>query len=219
MKKQAAFFDFDGTIIRGESSKYGTNFLFKKGLKVSPSFILKTFYYYLLYKTDIISEENMTNLLLSFYKGKKLNFFTEVVPEFYEEYIIDDLFPKIVEITKEHKKNGRITVIASASLCYFMEYIKERLDFDYALCTELKVDHKGILTGESADGICIGEKKKNCVIQFSKKYNINLSESFGYGNHHKDIPFLEIVGHPVAVNPNRKLKETAYKNGWDIIKG
>ncbi len=213
----AAFFDFDGTLIQGESGKYGFKFLREKGFKMPLSFLAKAIFYYALYKMEKITEVEMSDLLLGFYKGKKENDFKEYLPEFFDKYIKPDLSPALLERIKFHRDNGHLLVIASASLCYFMNYVKEKLNFDYALCTELEKDEKGILTGRPAGSICIGEHKKRCVEEFARKYGVDLKESYGYGNHHTDIPFLELVGHPVVVNPTKGLKEYALPKGWEII--
>jgi FMN phosphatase YigB (HAD superfamily) len=67
----AAFFDFDGTLIRGESGKYGFKYLREKGFKVHPLFMIKALYYYIQYKREKITEVEMSDLLLRFYKGRR----------------------------------------------------------------------------------------------------------------------------------------------------
>lgn len=215
--KTAAFFDFDGTLIRGESGKYGFNFLREKGFKVPLPFMIKALFYYIQYKREKITEEEMSDVLLIFYKGHTVDEFKKHVPEFYEKYIKNDISQKIVDRIEFHRKKGDLLVIASASLCYFMEYVKEQLKFDDMLCTRLETDEKGVFTGRAAGGICIRDKKKQCVVEYATTHNVDLSRSFGYGNHHTDIPFLEVVGHPVAVNPTKTLREYALEKGWEIL--
>ena len=215
--RTAAFFDFDGTLIQGESGKYGFNFLREKGFKLPLPFMIKALFYYIQYKREKITEEEMSDVLLIFYKGHSVDEFRKHVPEFYEKYIKNDISPKIKERIDFHRRRGDILVIASASLCYFMEYVKEQLGFDDMLCTHLETDLNNVFTGRAVDGICIREKKKKCVLDFAREHDINLENSYGYGNHHTDIPFLEVVGHPVVVNPTKMLREYALEKGWEIL--
>jgi len=215
----AAFFDFDGTLIRGESGKYGFKFLREKGFKMSLPFLLKAFSYYGLYKLNRITEAEMSDILLNFYRGRREEEFEQYLPEFYHRYIEKDLSPVIMERIEYHRKQGHLLVIASASLCYFMNYVKDRLSFDYALCTELEKDENGVLTGRPLENICIGEFKRRCVERFASEHGVDLSLSYGYGNHHNDIEFLSIVGHPVVVNPTKILENYARQRGWEIVRG
>ncbi len=213
----AAFFDFDGTLIVGESGKYGFKFLREKGYKLSLPFLAKAMYYYFLYKMERITEEEMSDLLFGFYRGKREEEFLRHVPEFFERYIAPDLSPQLLQRIEFHRREGHLLVIASASLCYFMRYVKDKLGFDHVLCTDLEKDPHGSFTGRPVGSICIGEHKRRCVEDFARRHAVDLKESYGYGNHHTDIPFLEIVGHPIVVNPTRNLKEYAEQKGWEII--
>ena len=59
--------------------------------------------------------------------------------------------------------------------------------------------------------------KKNTLLEFSKKHNIDLKKSFAFGDSGTDAEFLYAVGKPVALNPNRKLRKIALKNKWTIL--
>jgi putative phosphoserine phosphatase/1-acylglycerol-3-phosphate O-acyltransferase len=74
------------------------------------------------------------------------------------------------------------------------------------------------LTGRLIGEPCFGENKLVAVREFAKKRRINLKRSYSYSNGAEDLPLLEAVGHPVAINPDSKLASAARHNGWRDIR-
>ena len=99
-----------------------------------------------------------------------------------------------------------------------LEPVIEDLGFDHLLCTDLEFAHNGRLTGNAAGPICIDKNKRDAIHNLSKKHPIQLDLSYAYGNHHSDIPMLETVGNPVAVEPTSQLRKKAKAAGWPILK-
>ena len=92
------------------------------------------------------------------------------------------------------------------------------LGFDYLLCTDLEVGPDGRLTGKANGPICIDKNKKIAAENLSDRMGINLEQSYAYGNHHSDIPLLEAVGNPSAVEPTLALRKHAEKRDWPILR-
>jgi phosphoserine phosphatase len=78
------------------------------------------------------------------------------------------------------------------------------------------VARDGHLTGELAGENCKGEEKLKRLSSEAALRGADWGASYGYGNSAEDIPFLQALGHPTAVNPDRKLKQTASQLGWKI---
>ena len=76
----------------------------------------------------------------------------------------------------------------------------------------------GLLTGKPKGQICLGKYKQKMTQELINELNINLNDSFAYGNSQADIHLLKMVGNPVAVQPNIPLKKVAKKNNWQILK-
>ena len=72
------------------------------------------------------------------------------------------------------------------------------------------------ITGRCVGSNPYGENKAELVQRLAETHNFDLNESYAYGNHHSDAHKLKRVGHPVAVNPDRKLREIAVANNWQI---
>jgi HAD superfamily hydrolase (TIGR01490 family) len=212
----AAFFDFDETIIDINSSKVGFKWLYENKM-LSIWFILKVFITGFLYELNLISEKRMADGMVIFYKGKKLSYFADRAEDFYHDLLKPHLVPKIVEKLKYHREQGHIVIIVSGSIRYYLEPVAKDLGIDYLVCTDLEEGYDGLLTGKPDGQICLGEYKQKMTQQIVKELNINLNESFAYGNSQADIHLLKMVGNPIAVEPNLPLKKVAEKNNWPIL--
>ncbi len=214
--KLAAFFDFDNTLLVCESAEIGLRWAWKNN-ETSIIFILKMLLSGLLYKLNLFSAEITASIALNFYKGKNLKEYEEQAPDYYNKYIRPELSQKIMAIADHHRKSGHLLVLVSGSPCYLLKHVREDLNFDHLICTELESDENGLGTGRSNGPICVGIHKKRAVLKFAQSQGIELKNSYAYADHDSDAHLMEIVGNPVAVRPNKKLKKKAEKNNWKII--
>lgn len=214
--KTAAFFDFDDTLIDTNSSKIGFKWLYDNKL-LSKGFLLKTIVIGFFYKIHLISNKRMADSLIKFYKNKKLEYFTKQADEFYENLLKPRFIPEMLEKVEEHKKQGHYLVIVSGSIRYYLEPVAKDLGFDNIICTDLEEGSDGLLTGKPIGKICIDDYKRELALQLVEKENIDLKNSFAYGDNESDIQLLKLVGNPVAVQPSPKLRKLAQKNNWQIL--
>ncbi len=212
----AAFFDFDETLVSVNSSKIGFKWLYEHGM-LSKIFILKVMIAVFLNRRNIISEKRMADIMITFYKNKKLADFKSGADEFYFDYLKPHLAPKLLEKLEFHRENGHILVIVSGSIRYYLEPVAKDLGIQHLVCTDLEENSDGILTGKSIENVCIGDYKKELTLKLVDKLTIDLENSYAYGNNQADIPLLKLVGNPVAVEPTPKLKKIAQKNNWSIL--
>ena len=216
MKHIAAFFDFDETLLEVESSRIGIRYLYDEG-HVNLWFISKVLIANFFYKRNIISDETMARFLMRFYRNKELALFEENAPQFYQEHLKPRLAPNIVEKVNKHHKDGHILVLISASVRYYLQPVAEDLGFHHLLCTDLEAGSNGLLTGRPDGPICLNSHKRTNAKELARTAGIDLKASFAYGNHQSDIPLLETVGNPVAVEPTPLLRKTAREKGWPIL--
>jgi HAD superfamily hydrolase (TIGR01490 family) len=212
----AAFFDFDETLISVNSSKIGFKWLYEHGM-LSKLFILKVMIAVFLNHRNIISEKRMADIMISFYKNKKLADFKAGANEFYFDYLKPHLAPRVMEKLEFHKKKGHILVIVSGSIRYYLEPAAKDLGIQHLVCTDLEEDSNGLLTGKARGQVCIGNYKKELTLKLADKLNIDLKNSYAYGDNQADIPLLKSVGNPFAVEPTSALKKIAKKNNWPIL--
>jgi phosphoserine phosphatase len=114
---------------------------------------------------------------------------------------------------REHQKLGHRTVLITGSLDFIVEPLRPL--FDEIVCARLAVKD-GLFTGELLDSPPTGEARALLMQSYADAEGLSLSESIAYADSASDLPMLEAVGHPVAVNAEPKLAAIARKRGWHV---
>ena len=211
-----AFFDFDETLLDTESSRLGIKHLWERRL-VSPGFILKAFVAGTLYRRHLISDEQTAKILIRLYRNRRLEEFQEGSEAFYREILKPRLAPNILAKVNEHRDQGHSMVLISGSIRYMLEPVAQDLGFEHLLCTDLEKGANGLLTGKSKGPLCLDTTKRHLATELAQRTGIDLERSYAYGNHQADLPLLELVGFPHAVEPSRPLLKVAVAKNWPIL--
>jgi len=217
MKNIGALFDFDETLLEVESARIGIEYLYKEK-HVGLPFVLKILFYNFFYKRNLISDEKMAMIMIRFYRNKPLEIFEKGAESFYRDYLKPRLAPNIVQKVREHHAAGHLLVLISASVRYLLEPVARDLKFGHLLCTDLEKGSDGLLTGKPDGPVCIDGHKKVSAEKIARDSGIDLARSYAYGNHHSDIPLLETVGNPFAVEPTPQLADVAVKRQWTVLR-
>jgi len=211
-----AFFDFDETLLDTESSRLGIKHLWQRRL-VSRTFILKAFVAGFLYKRHWITDAQTAKILLKLYRNRRLVEFIEGSEAFYRDILKPRLAPKILAKVNEHKDQEHTLVLISGSIRYMLEPVARDLGFEHLLCTDLEADANGLLTGKPKGPLCLDTTKRHLATELAQSTGIDLARSYAYGNHQADLPLLELVGFPHAVEPSRPLLKVAVARNWPIL--
>jgi len=115
-----------------------------------------------------------------------------------------------------HHDASRDTFIVSASPIEIVEDLARAMGMTGGIGTVAEVVD-GVYTGRLAEPFCYGEGKAQAVKKLAEERGYDLRLSYAYSDSAGDLPFLEMVGHPVAVNPDRALQELAYLRGWPVV--
>jgi HAD superfamily hydrolase (TIGR01490 family) len=125
------------------------------------------------------------------------------------------LYSQALRKLDEHREQGHRIVLVSGSLEPVLKPLADALGTDALIATEPEVDGS-YLTGRLVHGPLNGDRKAVAMRHLSDSLGIDLEHSYAYGDSYADKEFLESVGHPVAVNPDRRLKKIAKSRGWPI---
>jgi phosphoserine phosphatase len=106
-------------------------------------------------------------------------------------------------------------VFLSASPDVYLTELQSRFGVDRLICTKF-ISGDGEFTGEIYSGNCKGEEKRRRLVEEYSACEVDWDQSYGYGNSVEDVPFLEVVGNAVAVNPDLKLRKIAMQRTWPI---
>ena len=130
--------------------------------------------------------------------------------------IVDPLvYDEAVSLIEEHRLAGRDVVIVSTSGTEVVGPIGEMLGADRVVATRMEIVD-GSYTGE-IDYYAYAEEKARAIRELADELGYDLEDSYAYSDSITDVPMLEAVGHPHAVNPDRELRRVALANGWPVL--
>jgi HAD superfamily hydrolase (TIGR01490 family) len=218
VKKSAAFFDLDNTLLRGSST-----FLFGKEAFKLNFFSRRDFWRFGSQQLRFIWRgesakmlKNMADRAMSLAAGQDAAELEKLIETVWEAQISKRLWPETVRIAQEHVASGREVWIVTASPVQMGEFIAKKLGLTGALGTNLEIKD-GKLTGEFVGTPLHGKDKAVAVKALAQDRGIGLKKSYAYSDSHNDLYMLARVGHPVAVNPDKILYKYAKAAGWKIL--
>lgn len=214
-KKYIAFFDLDRTIISENSGKILIQQAYRKGL-ISKRYILWGYYLSLLYKFKLKDPVIIIKTITRWLKGTREEELNELASEIFNSRLKKSIRPLIEEKIRLHKKNGAKVVILSSSVFPVCSAVAEYLNMDDVICTQLETEN-GVFTGRPDGTFCFNEVKVERLTGYCEINNTSLETSWYYGDSAADLPALGIVGNPVCVDPDKKLRRKAILKGWEII--
>jgi phosphoserine phosphatase len=138
-----------------------------------------------------------------------------IVRETLEEVIDPIVFEEALELIRQHREAGRLVLIVSASPEEIVRPLAAYLGADDAIATRARLDDEGRYSGE-LERYCYGPAKVTAITEIAEQRGIDLAASYAYSDSVTDVPMLEAVGHPVAVNPDRALLRVAEARDWEI---
>jgi HAD superfamily hydrolase (TIGR01490 family) len=215
--KQAAFFDLDKTVIARASMVAFGRPLYKGGL-INRRTVLRAVYGQLVYLHLGASEEKLERIresVLRLTKGWTQTRVREIVEEALEQIVDPIIYAEAADLIDAHRAEGRLVVIVSASPEEIVTPLGRYLGAHATIASRARVDAEGRYTG-SMEFYAYGEFKAEAMRALAEREGIDLSESYAYTDSYTDLPMLEAVGHPVAVNPDRVLSRFAKEHGFDI---
>jgi HAD superfamily hydrolase (TIGR01490 family) len=213
---EAAFFDLDKTVIATSSVMALGGRFYREGL-ISKRTIVRGIYgqiIYLLLGADDEKMERMREAMLALTKGWDQQRINEIVRETLDDVLTPIIYAEALELIEEHKRAGRKTVIISSSPIETVAPLGEYLGVDDVIATRARLDADGRYTGE-LEFYAYGPHKAEAIREMAVKDGIDLANSYAYSDSITDLPMLELVGNPVAVNPDRELTRVAREREWD----
>lgn len=146
------------------------------------------------------------------YEGAPATQVREDSAEMLSQLILTKSFPGAIRRVREHRALGHRTVLITGALDFVVEPLKPL--FDDIVCASMSLDDRGRYTGQMVDVPPTGESRASVLFDYAAAHDIDLSESVAYADSASDLPMLEVVGFPVAVNPETRLAALARKRGW-----
>lgn len=216
---QAAFFDVDNTLCRGSTSILFGKVAFAGGA-VKRRDIWRFAFEQMMFIRRGENNEKMADFkdrALSLTKGHSVEELKGLIDKVFEQEIKPRLWPEAVAAAQQHLAAGREVWLLTAAPVELAQAIAKDIGATGALGTI--VGHKdGVLTGNLVGEPLHGEAKRKAAEKLAKERGISLKDSWAYSDSYNDLPLLGLVGHAVAVNPDKKLEAHAETAGWEILR-
>lgn len=218
-EKGAAFFDLDKTILATASSMALREDLLHAGILTRRDLALGVLLHlpYLLQGADDGRMQRMAQSLGALARGWDARHLEEVVATAVTTSIPPVCYVGALEEIANHKEAGRPVVIASASVEEIVRPVAHLLEADHAIGSIAEIDEVGRYTGVVTHYNYADNKARACA-ELATEMGWDLEDCWAYSDSVTDVPLLELVGNPVAVNPDRELENLARERGWTIMK-
>ncbi|BBX20824.1 putative phosphatase [Mycolicibacter terrae] len=215
--RTAAFLDLDHTVIAKSSALAFSKPFMDQGL-INRRTVLKSSYaqfLMLLSGADHDQMERMRTHLTNMCTGWNVEQVKAIVNETIHDIVTPLVFAEAAQLIADHKLCGRDVVVVSASGEEIVAPIARALGATHAMATRMVVAD-GKYTGEIAF-YCYGEGKVQAIRELAAREGYPLEHCYAYSDSITDLPMLQAVGHPSAVNPDRALRKEAIANGWPVL--
>ena len=218
-KGGAAFFDLDRTVVaRPSGLAFGRNF-YRAGL-ITRATLLRGYVaqtVYLMRGADEARMEEWRLRGLELSRGQHRASFRRVIQSTMDEVIRPIIYREALDLMEWHRARGRRIYLVSSSPEEVVMPIGGLLGVDEVIATKSRVDAADRYVGE-LDFYCYGPFKAEAMRSLAAERGIDLAGSWAYSDSITDLPMLEVVGHPVAANPDKDLRRVARERGWPIVR-
>lgn len=211
-----AIFDLDNTLLGGDSDYLWGEFLVAQGRVDGANYARQNQCFYDDYEAGILDIYAYQSFMLQPLVGHPLEELHAWREQFMVEQIRPILLPKAYALLDQHRAAGATLLIITATNRFLTAPIAEQLGVPHLLATEPEL-RDGRYTGGIVGVPCFQQGKVQRLQSWLDERGMDLSDSWFYSDSHNDLPLLEQVTHPVAVDPDPNLASIAQARGWSII--
>jgi HAD superfamily hydrolase (TIGR01490 family) len=211
-----AFFDFDKTLIAQNSGALWVMRELRLGY-IRPWQAIQAAAWLARYQLGSAAIEAALQRAIASLAGSRERDLRERTTAFYESRVRSLYRPGGRRVLEEHRRAGDALVLLTSSSLYLAEHVVRDLKLDAAICNRFEVDEHGLHTGRTVGALCFGLGKLQQAAEFAGRKGARLADAVFYTDSYADLPVLEAVGRPVAVNPDRRLRRIASLRRWELV--
>ncbi|MFZ0088946.1 MAG: HAD-IB family hydrolase [Solirubrobacteraceae bacterium] len=215
----AAFFDLDKTLMQGSSAYQFGRAAYRAGLLSRRQLVadgLADLVFRLRGATDADSAALRRRIAASL-QGRRVVDMERLGADVLAR-ILPRMYPQMLTLAHEHQDGGRRAYIVTAASQELAEILARVIAFDGGIGSDVSEVVDGVYTGRPTGDFVYRGGKARAIEALADREGINLSASYAYSDSESDLPMLEAVGHPVAVNPDGTLARIARERGWDVLR-
>jgi HAD superfamily hydrolase (TIGR01490 family) len=214
----AAFFDLDRTLMAGASGLHWARAAQRSGLLARRQLWADAWanvMFRLQGSTDEATER-VKDRVSAWIAGRRVTDLDRLAPLVLAG-VLPRLYPQMLEVAYRHQDSGVPVFICTATTQGTADMLAHVLGFDGAAGSRLE-ERDGVYTGRFDGPFCYREGKPVRMQELAAARGLDLSDSWAYSDSSSDLPMLEAVGNPVAVNPDRELALVARQRGWQVMR-
>src|SRR5271166_5970526 len=218
-RRRAAFYDLDGTLVDLNLVHAAIFTLANVGEWSGRISYLLGFAARIprLYVAEQRDRRLLNTVLFEAFKGVSRDRLFSLGEEYCERVLIGHLFPRAVELIEANRAAGIEPVLVTGSPDFIVAPLARHLEIaDFA--ANRFVFSRGRATGRLAEPVMAGDEKAVWCEDYAAARGIELADCWGYADSHYDTAFLAALGHPVAVNPDRRLRAAALSRQWPMLR-
>jgi HAD superfamily hydrolase (TIGR01490 family) len=217
---RAAFFDLDRTVVSGASAYWFAKAALRWGMYSRREMTRDAWRMFWFKRRGDTGEltETVRDQALAMIAGHSRTQLDVLLPDVLAP-VLSNLYPEMYQRILEHEGDGVRTYLCSASPVEIVGLVAKVLNMSGgALATVAETDTDGRYTGALDGPFCYGEGKVVAIAQEAAAVGIDLAASYAYSDSVTDLPMLECVGIPVAVNPDAQLAAIARDREWEVLR-
>ncbi|HSS37534.1 MAG TPA: HAD-IB family hydrolase [Polyangia bacterium] len=214
----AAFYDLDGTLVRTNLvhafafSARNQQGILKSLTKTAATLVSVP----LFLATDFFNRRLFNDIFFIRYKGESEDRLRALADELFDTVLRPSIFPGAYELIDKSRQLGLRQVLVTGALDLTVRPLAKHLKIDHYVTNRLEfVD--GYATGRLLPPVMAAATKASWMRVYAEKEDLSLSDCYGYSDSMSDLPMLSVVGHPTAVNPDIRLRNTALQHDWPIL--
>ena len=211
-----ALFDLDNTLIGGDSDHLWGEFIIAKGLVEAETYRRQNDAFYRDYQRAKLDIDAYLRFAIAPLARQTPERLAALHSEFMQHCIEPIVLPRALALLQKHRERGDTLVIITATNAFITRPIAQHLGVETLLATEPELAEGGY-TGDYMGTPCYGAGKVTCLQQWLKQTGHTLRDSTFYSDSINDLPLLEQVDHPVAVNPDERLEAIARERQWPLL--
>ena len=214
----ASYFDVDGTLvstnlihptlfyIMNQRTPFRTMARLAKSAIRAPQMML----------AEMQDRRIFNEVLFSSFEGMSEDRLLLLADEAFDTVLKRGLYPAARELVQKCRDLGHDVVLVSGALDFLMKHMADHLGATHVIANRLEIKD-GYATGRLLRPVVAGPEKARLIREHAKEHGHDLGDCFAYSDSYSDVPMLSVVGHPAAVNPDRKLEKLARTYGWPVV--
>ena len=212
--RSAALFDMDHTLVGANSALLYVKWLRGRG-EARRRDAARFGWWFLRYMAGTLDAAGIARTVALPLAGRDAERFIREVEDWSATEVVPYITARARAVVAERQARGDLCAVLTSSTAYAAKPVADALGIEHILASRL-VALDGRLTGSIVEPFCYGSSKVTIARQWAAKHGVDLARSAFYSDSVTDLPMLDAVGEPVVVNPDPRLRWTAWRRGWPV---